>query len=114
MAKPTAQQCHAATTYFVKKFEEVNGWQPVVNRNKARWGFEAILMDFSPTETRQFIDYYLKYYTKLSIDWFLFNYDKVIESYREHEKNEKIVAQRREETAQRLEEWRNRWQTKKD
>lgn len=112
MAKATVQQCHAMTTYFVKQFQEVTGRSTVVNRNKARWGFEAILMDYSTEQIKQLIDYYLKYYPTPNVEWFLFNYDKVVEALQEHEEKEKIAEKRRQQTAERLEEWRNRWQNK--
>ena len=109
MAKPTAQQCHALTTYFVNEYEAAYGHKPTVNRNKARWGFESILMDFSPVEARQLIDYYIKHYAKPSLEWFLFNYDKVVDAKNDHEKEETLRAARRRETEKRLEEWRQRW-----
>lgn len=110
MAKPTAQQCHALTTYFITAVSESTGTRPAVNRNKARWGFESVLMDYTPTEARELIDYYIEHYDRPSVEWFLFNYEKVDVAKREHDENELIAAKRREATAQRLEEWRNRWQ----
>lgn len=110
MAKPTAQQCHAMTTYFVKQYESVLGRATVVNRNKTRWGFEAILMDFTAEQTKSLIDYYLEHYASPNVEWFLFNYDKVVEAKQDQEERQKTAAKRREETARRLEEWRNRWQ----
>jgi len=97
------------TTHYVKKYTEVVGRSVVVNRNKARWGFEAILMDLSPVETKALIDYYLERYPNPSIEWFLYNYDKIVEERTEREEQEKVAAKRREATAARLEEWRNRW-----
>lgn len=111
MTKPTVQQCHAMTTYYSKKYSEVTGKSTVVNRNKARWGFESVLMDFSPVETRELIDYYLEHYNTPSIDWFLFNYDKVVVAKQEHNEKEKVAEKRRQQTAERLEEWRNRWKS---
>ena len=110
MAKPTAQQCHALTTYFMTAVENATGYKPAVNRNKARWGFDSVLMDYSPSQARELIDYYVKHYERPTIEWFLFNYEKVEVAKTEHDENEIIAAKRREATAQRLEDWRNRWQ----
>jgi len=110
MAKPTAQQCHALTTYFMQQYAEKVGRSASVNRNKSRWGFESILMDYTPTQARELIDYYLGHYENPSIEWFLFNYEKVESAMQEHNENELIAAKRRNETQRRLEEWRNRWQ----
>jgi hypothetical protein len=109
MAKPTAQQCHALSTYFKDKFEEVVGYAPVINRNKARWQFESILMDYSPTESRHLIDFYLEHWSAPSLDWFLYNYDKVVEEKQAREKSEAAAEKRRQQTKERLEEWRKRW-----
>lgn len=114
MAKPTASQCHALTTYFVSKYNEVLGRSVTVNRNKSRWGFESILLDFTPAEARELIDFYLEHYSgKPSIDEFFYNYEKVAEAKEERARSEASAAARREATAQRLEEWRNRWQNQK-
>lgn len=109
MAKPTAQQCHALTTYYIKQFTDVVGFAPVVNRNKARYGFEGLLMDYSPEDSRKIIDYYLAHYANPSVDWFIYNYEKVVVAMEEYIENEEAQQKRREATAKRLEEWRNRW-----
>lgn len=109
MAKPTAQQCHAATTYYVTKHQELLGFAPVVNRNKARYGFEGILMDYSPSETREIIDHYLAHYDKPNLEWFFYNYDKVVVAMEEYIEEQEAQQKRREATAQRLQEWRSRW-----
>lgn len=109
MTKPTAQACHALTTYFVTKCSE-HGPKPVVNRNKARWGFESILMDYTPSQARELIDFYVDRYDKPTVEWFLFNYEKVDEAKQDYEVNKSRQDARRKVTQQRLEEWRNRFE----
>lgn len=109
MAKPTAQQCHALTTYWMQAYNEVVGRQVTVNRNKARWGWEGLLMDFTPTEARELVDYYLRHYDKPSIEWFLFNYEKVDAERQERAKKAAEAERRRHVTEERLKEWRARW-----
>lgn len=113
MAKATAQQCHALTTYYITKYTEVVGKAPLVNRNKSRWGFEAMLLDYTSNEVRELIDHYIEHYTTPSIEWFLFNYEKVDVAKQEFEEHKVSNAKRLKETQQRLEEWRNRWRPTK-
>lgn len=109
MAKPTAQQCHALTSHFISGYEERFGSKPVVNRNKARWSMEALLMDYSTKECKELIDFYLKSYKQPSLDWFSMNYEKVIQMQQDHAEREEVSRKRRETTEKRLEEWRDRW-----
>lgn len=108
MAKPTPQQCHALITYFMTKYEEVVGSKSNLNRNKARWGFESILMDRTPAEARALVDYFFKHYEP-DVDWFIWNYEKVVESQEQYEVNQEALKHRRNETQQRLDEWKKRW-----
>jgi len=113
MAKATAQQCHALTTYYISKYTEEVGKAPLVNRNKTRWGFEAMLLDYTPEQARELIDHYIEHYSTPTIEWFLFNYEKVDEAKKEYEQYKVSSAKRLAETQKRLEEWRNRWQQTK-
>lgn len=110
MAKPTAQQCHALTTYFKTKYTETQGREPVISRNKARWWFEGVLMDYTATQAHELIDYYLEHWESPSLEWFGYNYDKVDEAYTDHHKNELAAKKRRQVTQARLEEWKKRWE----
>lgn len=109
MATPTAQACHALTTYFISKYEEVVGTRPVVNRNKSKAGAYGLLMDYTPSQARELVDYYIEHWDSPSIQWFWYNYDAVDTAKQEHETNEESARKRREVTQARLEEWRNRW-----
>lgn len=114
MPKPTAQACHAMTTYYIGRYEETNGEKPNVNRNKARYLFESLLYDYSAEEVKALLDYFVKHYTQ-ELEWFQWNYEKVLDAKRDHDKNESILAERRKVTAQRLAEWKKRkeeWQKK--
>jgi len=111
MAKATAQQCHALTTYYIDKYTEVVGQKPLVNRNKSKWGFEAMLVDYTPAQARELIDHYIDHYAERpTIEWFLFNYEKVDEAMQDYAARKVATAKRLKETQRRAEEWRNRWQ----
>src|SRR5690348_5133832 len=103
MAKPTAQQCHALIDYFSKTYVKKVGRDASFNRNKARWGFEGMLMDYSPTDARTLVDFYLDHWDNPNMDWFLYNYEKVDEGLQEHNERETSAAKRRAVTQQRLE-----------
>ncbi|SRR6266542_3595289 len=104
----TAQQCHAMTTYYFKAYKDVYGREPIVNRNTARWGFDGILKGMPPAEAQRLIDFYLTTASsnKHSLEWFFYNYDKLIISQRETEEDSERRARLRAETKQRAEEWR--------
>lgn len=110
MAKPTAQACHAMTTYFINKYTEVVGKAPSVNRNASRYLWEGMLMDYSPTDARTLVDFYLDKYEKPVLQWFLYNYEKVDENKKDKEQENARLAARRKATQERLDEWRKRWQ----
>lgn len=109
MANPTAQQCHAMTTYFINGYKDLTASAPVVNRNKAKAGWSGMLMDFTPTQARELVDHYLAYYEKPRIDWFLYNYEKVAEDMKERNEAKEVRRLRRAETERRAKEWEERW-----
>jgi hypothetical protein len=112
MAKATAQECHALITYFIEACKK-SGTTISVSRNKVRWQFEALLMDYSIQQAKNLIDYYVAHYTAPNVDWFMYNYDKVEEAKQERTKQDAMRARLREDTAKRAEEWKNRWQQPK-
>lgn len=103
-----AKDCHALVTYFVKKYEEVYGFKPTVNRHSARWGFDSILSDLSSTEAKSLIDYYFRTESAKGhpLDWFFYNYDKLLIAKAESDVDADRTAKLREESKKRAEEWR--------
>jgi hypothetical protein len=112
MAKPTPQQCHAMTTFYVQEYKARHGQEPVVNRHSARWGFESVLTGMPPKEVKELIVFYLDSASKTpSLDWFFYNYDKLILKKEEVEEDKRTRARLREESRIRAEEWRARGNT---
>lgn len=105
---PLAKDCHALTSYYILGYRTKYGRAPVVNRNKARWGFDAILYDLNVVEVKSLLDYYFDAVSTHghSIDWFFNNYDKLIETREIAEKDEADRARLREESKKRVEEWK--------
>lgn len=110
MAKPTAAQCHTLTSYYVKLFKERYHREPVVNRHSARWGFEAVLMGMPPEEAKKLLEFYFTTTSQKqhALDWFFYNYDKLIESQTDLDKDRNRREQLRRESEKRAAEWRAR------
>lgn len=85
--------------------------EPVVNRNTARWSWANILEGLEPKEVRALIDYYFTItpVKRHNLDWFFYNYDKLIESSSEIEKDRERRERLRHESEQRAREWRERF-----
>lgn len=108
---PTPKQAHALVSYFQKQYEARYGCKPKrVNRYAARWGFDSILMDMSEDDAKSLIDYYLTTVSQNNhaLDWFFYNYEKLIEAKEKHEKDAAALARIREESKKRAEEWRQK------
>lgn len=107
----TAKDCHVCISYFVKKYKERYGMEPVVNRHSARWSFASILEGMPPSEVKNLLDYYftLTLPKRHSLEWFFYNYDKLIESRTETEKDKDRRAKLREESERRAREWREKF-----
>jgi len=98
------------TSYYEKKFTEKYGVKPVVNRHSARWGFDSVLMGMSPQETKEVIDYYLTTMSTVrhSLQWFFYNYEKLIEGKNDLQVDRERRARQRKESEERAREWRER------
>lgn len=106
----TAQECHKLTTYYEKKYKEKYHSAAVVNRNTARWGFDSILKGISPEETKELMDYWfgVDSIQRHPLQWFFYNYEKLMESKALQAEDSEIRAKQRKETEERVRKWRER------
>lgn len=106
----TPKQAHALVTYFGKKYKAKYGFAPKVNRYSARWGFDSILMDMSNSDAEELIDYYFMTVSPSghALDWFFYNYEKLSEAKEKTDADRKSLADIRERTRKRTEEWRKK------
>ncbi len=106
----TAKECHILTTYYEKKFKEKYQTAAVVNRNTAKWGFDSILKGLSPEETKDLIDYWfgVDSVQRHPLQWFFYNYEKLIETRALQAEDSDIRAKQRKETEERVRKWRER------
>lgn len=112
MAAPTAAQCHALTTYYIKGFKAKYGNEPNVNRNIARQAFAGILMDINSEEVKSLIDYYFTTpptgNKQHSLNWFLYNYDKVKDALVETANDRDSITALMRRSEEKAREWRER------
>lgn len=106
----SAKDCHVMTTFYLTEYDEKYGRKPLVNRHKARWGFDSVLQDMTMKEAKELILYYLDTHSDHghSLEWFFYNYDKLVDKKNEFEKDEADRRRLRAESKRRVEEWRKR------
>lgn len=106
----TPKQAHALSSYFVKKYKEKYGYDHRFNRNKARWSWDNMLMDMTPTEAKSLVDYYFTTINPQNhpLEWFFYNYDKLEEAKAKMEEDQRRLEVIRAESAKRAEEWRKK------
>lgn len=106
----TPKQAHILSHHFGQAFKKKYGFDHKFNRNKARWSWDNILMDMTMDETKALIDYY---FTTISpnghtLEWFFYNYDKLAEAKEKVDEDRRALAEIRERTRIRTEEWRKK------
>lgn len=108
MAAP--KEAHALVTYFGQKYKDKYAVAPKNNRYAARWGFDSMLMDMTSSEVKSLIDYYFETINLSghSLDWFLYNYEKLAEAMESRDEDVASLARIRQETKRRTEEWRKK------
>jgi hypothetical protein len=108
----TKQQRHeqGLVTHFKKRYKEKYKIEPTLNRYTTRWAFRDILMDLEYDEAKALIDYYFGTVSPVghSVDWFLRNYEKLVEAKVKTDEDAASLARIREETKRRTEEWRKK------
>lgn len=106
----TPKQAHTLSTYFGNKFKSRYGYEHKFNRNKARWSWDAMLMDMTMDETKELIDYYFDTINTSghTLEWFFYNYDKLSEAKAKYDEDRKRLAVIREATRKRTEEWKKK------
>lgn len=103
-----AKDCHALTSYYEKCYKEKYLHSPNINRWQARWMFDAVLGSMTAKQAKELIEYY---FTTASakghdLDWFAYNYEKLVRSKQDAEEDRKHRKKLMEESRRRAEEWR--------
>lgn len=102
------KDCFAAISYYEKQYAVKYGYKPNVNRYKAQWGFDAILGGMNLKDVKELIDYYLTTVTNNNhdLEWFFYNYDKLVDGKVEDEHAETRRQRLKEESKVRSDEWK--------
>jgi hypothetical protein len=110
MSGAKQRQEQGLVTHFKKRYKEKYAVEPVLNRYTTRWAFRDILVDLEYEEAKALIDYYFitQNLSGHSVDWFLRNYEKLAEAKAKTDEDRKALAEIRERTRLRTEEWRAR------
>lgn len=103
------KDAYTLTSYFEKVYKAKYGDRPNVNKYSARYGFDAILTQMSVDECKELIDFYFANDNlKHRLEWFFYNYDKLIENKQQVDDDEARLKMMREQSKKRAEEWRKK------
>lgn len=107
---PTAKDAHALISYYESVYKKAHGEKPQVNRYKARWGFDALLMDMPAKEAKELLDYYVESGLAIQrgLEWFFYHYDELLETKNKISDDVAKTKDLRSESRKRVEEWRAR------
>jgi hypothetical protein len=99
----------ALTTYYNKLWKAKYGSDPNTNGWTARWGFDHLLNSVGTVaRAKEVLDYYFTTASgsRHDLEKFFYNYEKVIKSMLDTEKDKAHRDKVMEETRIRVEEWR--------
>lgn len=107
---PTAKDANVLVSYFEKGWKEKYGKKPNVNRYTARWAMDSILGQMSIEDAKSLIDYYFTTISDKghSFNNFIYNYEKYVEAKESNDTDQAQLAELREKTRIRTEEWRKK------
>jgi hypothetical protein len=109
----TAKDCYALTSYYEKLYKARYGKAPIVNKFKARYGFDAILQGLKKDEQAAvygLLDYYFKTSSTNghALSWFFNNYDRLEETKQLQYEDEQQKIRLRAESEERARKWKER------
>lgn len=96
------QKAYALIGLYKKKYKQVFGADPPgLNRHALSHGFESLVVDY-PHHANQIVEYYVENYSNPLPVWLTYNYEKVLESIQESERDEDDRRRIREKTKERM------------
>jgi hypothetical protein len=104
------KDCYTLVSYYEKKFKQKYGYKKDnTNKFAARWGFDAVLQGMTLDEAKELLDYYFLTSggaRQHDLDWFFYNYEKLIEAKKKHDEDSDLQAKVRKESKERARKWR--------
>jgi len=106
----SAKEANELTTHFVKVYRLRYGVPPIINREKARWSWENMLIDLSFKEVKELIEYYLDSVSQdgHSFSGFIYNYHKILEVQRAQTEDAENRKKLMQSSKTKVEEWREK------
>lgn len=103
------EYCYKLIGYYKKLYLEKYGVVPVVNSNSAKWQVNSLLNDMTFEQAKELFDYYFTTgHPTHTLEWFLYNYDKVMVSLHTATADRAAVEKLRAESEERAKRWRER------
>ena len=100
-----AQNANALITLYIQCYTEKYSRKPNINRYRVKWGFQDMVTDLGYQQAREVVEYYFKTGRQgHQIEFLLMNYEKISEVYEEKKVDERIRAELRKHTEQRVKE----------
>lgn len=100
-------------TYFLNGYHSRFGQKAIVNRGKMKYGIAEILQDWSQTEVKGFIDFYLKTEKEPDLSDFCRRYDEIIRDKNLEDSDKKVRKQLLDETKDSVRKFREQFRSAK-
>lgn len=101
-----ANRAHGLISYYELQYKDLHKTRDLdLNRNKHRWGFEAMMDDLGEVGARQVIDFYFAVGQRHSVEHLMYNYEKLNKRMIEIREDEEERERQRKLTEQRVKEW---------
>jgi hypothetical protein len=109
--KTDNQQAHSLISLYIVEYTAKFNKAPTINRYRDQWGFKAMIEDLGYERAQEVIKYFFDTNRPVkSLPALFSNYDRLDESMRELEEDEREREKLRRETAERVKEWQQRKQ----
>lgn len=100
------QRPHILLSLYVTLYEKAYGFKPPVNRNRDKWGFSDMIEDLGMDRAREVVEWYFDTGATHTFSNLFRTYDKISMEIDEYNRDRKHLADVREATRQRVEEFR--------
>lgn len=96
-------------THFIKTYTSKFKEKPIVNRGKMKYALAEILQDWSQTEIKELLVYYVNSESEPDLSDFCRRYDEIIRDKRLEAADQKVRKQLLNETRQSVLEFREKY-----
>jgi hypothetical protein len=91
---------------YIKRYEEIYGRPPELNRYRDKWGFRGMYEDLGSKQAERVVEYYFKTsHPGHPLAYLLYNYDKLNRILVELDNDEQNRIRLRKETEERVKKW---------